>query len=129
VTGQLCNYGNNSYGSKPATTHYFYSNLYPPSTKAYPSEGQNRSLQVTELPAGKTLADVLPTLSKQSFSSNFANAAPTCGSVAGQTLVYAWNDMGGPSDDLDYNDAAYTFSCSGAGNGSGSSATGVVLIK
>lgn len=52
--------------------------------------------------------------------------------VAGKTLEYQWNDMGGSyasgknttynknnvgqGDDKDYNDAVYTFTCSGAGN-------------
>jgi Flp pilus assembly protein TadG len=125
-----CNsYGNNSYGGKPGNTHMMYSNLYPPSKEAYPSETQNRSLQVVQLPTGGTLASTLSSLPEQGFTSNPQNAAPTCGGLASKTWVYAWNDMGGPTDDLDYNDVAYTFSCSGVNGSTSFSASGVVLIK
>ncbi len=129
VTGQLCSYGNNQYGGKQGATHMIYSNLFPPSEKAYPSVTTNRSLQVVPLPSGETQAQVVNGLPRQTFTSNFTYAAPTCGALNGQTMVYAWNDMGGETDDLDYNDAAYTFTCTGASGSSVSNASGVVLVK
>jgi len=128
VTGQKCGYGSNSFGGAQNSTHMFYSNLYPPSKQAYPSVTQNHSLQVAELPAGETQDQVVASMPQQAFNSNFANAAPTCGGLNGKTMVYAWNDMGGTGDDLDYNDGVYTFSCSAAA-GSGITGAGVVLVK
>lgn len=128
VTGERCNYGPNQYGGQPGTSHWAYSNLYPPAKKAYPGVSGNRSLQVVPMPQGQTLPQVLNNLPRQIFNHNFADAAPTCGELNGQTMVYAWNDMGGGSDDLDYNDAAYTFTCSGADSNAGGGASGVVLI-
>jgi Flp pilus assembly protein TadG len=129
VTGGLCGYGSNSYGGKQGASHMMYSNLYPPSKEAYPSVTQNRSLQVVQLPTGGTLASTLSSLPATSFTSDPTNAAPTCGGLASKTWVYAWNDMGGTTDDLDYNDVAYTFSCSGVNGSTNFNASGVVLIK
>ena len=53
-------------------------------------------------------------------STAMTNAAPSCSNLGGSTYEYAWNDMGGTSDDYDYNDLVYQFSCSGGSSGSGS---------
>jgi hypothetical protein len=61
-----------------------------------------------------------------------ANAQVSCSQRAGQTIGFFWNDMGGPSDDLDYNDAQYKFSCASSSGSSGSGSggpTSVVLIQ
>jgi Flp pilus assembly protein TadG len=39
--------------------------------------------------------------------------APSCSSLNGQSIHYAWNDLGSTVDDMDYNDGQYNFSCSG----------------
>ena len=129
-TGELCNYGNNSYGGTPGSTHMFYSeSLFRRAKRPISKVTTNNNLQVVAMPSGGTIASVLASLPQKSFTSDPAFAAPTCGEMNGQTYVYAWNDMGGTSDDLDYNDAAYTFSCSGVTGSSGFGASGVVLIK
>ncbi|MEJ0062817.1 MAG: hypothetical protein WDO70_06355 [Alphaproteobacteria bacterium] len=113
-----CNtYGNNSYGGAPGSTHYFYSNRYPPSKVAYPTQTTNRALQVKQKPSNQTQAQVVSGMAGGSLTSNSVNAAPTCGGLGGSGYVYAWNDMGGPTDDLDYDDIAYTFSCAATGGG------------
>ncbi len=129
VTGQLCGYGTNSHGGTQGSSHMFYSNLFPPGKQAYSKVTTNNSLQVVALPAGQTLASFLPTLPAKNFTSNSPMAAPTCGQIGNQTYVYAWNDMGGTTDDLDYNDAAYTFSCAGVNGSTNGKSSGVVLIK
>lgn len=122
VTGGISNYGNNQYGGKPGSTHIFYSHLNPPSEAAYPSVGQNCSLQAFNVPTGQ--AAPTPTQGV-CFTAPFAYAAPTCTQIGkGQTVWYDWNDMGGPTDDLDYNDAVYSFSCS-----TPSGSVGVSLLK
>jgi hypothetical protein len=40
-------------------------------------------------------------------------------------MFYAWNDMGGGSEDFDYNDGQYSFQCSGATSGP----TSVLLVN
>ena len=39
----------------------------------------------------------------------FANSS--CSQLAGRTMMYWWNDMGGGTDDVDYNDFYYTLRC------------------
>ena len=64
------------------------------------------------------------------YTKPMTNAQVSCSQIAGQTIAFFWNDMGGATDDLDYNDAQYKFSCSSSGgSGSGSGPTSVVLIK
>ncbi len=48
--------------------------------------------------------------------------SPSCSSLSGQSVHYSWNDMGGGTDDTDYNDGQYNFSCAGGGV-----TTGVIL--
>jgi hypothetical protein len=49
--------------------------------------------------------------------------APSCASLNGKSVHYSWNDMGGSSDDTDYNDGQYNFSCATSGTPN----TGVIL--
>lgn len=136
----------NQYGSVAGTSHIFYSQLDPPSNSAAGynsttnpqnvngvngSTGNNCALQVITMPA----SGVMPTpIGGQCFpyTQPVVNAQPSCGSLAGRTLAFFWNDMGGWTDDKDYNDSQYTFSCSSAntnmGVGAGSGPTSVVLI-
>ena len=63
-----------------------------------------------------TSAAAKPT-SGSCFSGLPAYATVNCAQAAGMTLYYYWNDMGGATDDKDYNDAVYTVTCSAAGGG------------
>ena len=98
-------YGSNGYGGAANSVHYFYSHMMPPSKIAYPSVTQDCSLQVL------TSASAKPT------SGSCLTALPTyatvnCVQASGMTLYYYWNDMGGTTDDKDYNDAVYSVACS-----------------
>ena len=105
VTGARSgNYGSNGYGGAYLSTHDFYSHLAPPSSVAYPFVPQNCSLQVTATAAAVTTGTC--------SSGMPANASINCAAMAGATLVFSWNDMGGASDDRDYNDMVYTVRCS-----------------
>ncbi len=58
----------------------------------------------------------------------------SCAQMNGRTFIYWWNDMGGFTDDKDYNDLSYPFSCtpSTSGNQAGGSppgGTSVALIQ
>lgn len=123
------NYGCNQYGSCYGHTQWFYSELNPPSQDAYTGITDNRSMQVYPQSSGQAVpAEVVGA----TFTTPFAYATPSCSQIAGKTLWYYWNDMGGNPDDLDYNDMQYSFSCANASGsgGSGSAApTSVVLIK
>jgi hypothetical protein len=56
-------------------------------------------------------------------------AAPTCQTLGGNTYAFWWNDMGGKIDDLDYNDAYFTVSCTGATSNGVAPVTQIVLVK
>jgi Flp pilus assembly protein TadG len=121
VTGENCAYGSNQYGASQGSTQYFYSQLTPPSADAYSSVTQDCSLQVIAVTNG-----VNPTpVSGSCFATDPQNSTTSCQSLSGQTMRYFWNDMGGATDDKDYNDAEYNFSCAG---GSGST-TGVYVVQ
>lgn len=136
----------NQYGSKSGTSHTFYSQLNPPtnSSAGYNSinnpknvhgvdgpTGNNCTLQVLTVPT----SGVMPTpQSGKCFPSTqpMTNAQPSCSQLSGAKIAFFWNDMGGTSDDEDYNDAQYTFSCSSSSGSSGSGSggpTSVVLIQ
>ncbi len=146
VTGGRIGYGTNGYGAAQGSTHMFYSQLWPPSRQAYPSgqwfSGANNgppnnfatypstdcSLQVFADPQ-KTYTNT-PPVQGQCLSTPSAYMTPSCSQLNGQIMRYAWNDMGGGTDDQDYNDSMYDFYCGGmGGGGSGSGPTSVVLIK
>ena len=118
TTGYPNGYGSNAYGGSQGSVHYFYSHLIPPSKLAYPSVSQNCSLQVVSGSATPSSGSCL--------SANSAFAAVNCAKASGLTLSFNWNDMGGSSDDKDYNDATYTSSCSLASAGAGK---GLVLTN
>ncbi len=111
VTGGIHSYGSNQYGSAPGTVNWIYSQLSPPSQSAYPSEAKNCSLQVVVA----TSTNPTPTEAPGSCSSaTQTNATLNCQQLPGQTIYYFWNDMGGPADDYDYNDAQYSVTCPGS---------------
>lgn len=112
-------YGSNSYGGASGTVHYFYSHMMPPSKIAYPGVTQNCSLQVL------TSATATP-ISGSCLSALPAYATVNCVQASGMTLYYYWNDMGGSTDDKDYNDAVYTVTCSKVGS---TVAKGLVLTN
>ena len=111
-------YGNNAYGGTPNSVHYFYSHLFPPSKVAYPSVTQNCSLQVLVGTGSSPSSGCSATLP--------AYATVNCVQASGLTLSYYWNDMGGSTDDKDYNDAVYTVTCSQVGS---STSKGLVLTN
>jgi len=146
VTGGNSSYGANGYKASAGSTHTFYSHLMPPSQLAtdttdsvttcskkkcttsnpetYSTVTKNCSLQVLPTPNPSNP----PASVTGSCSTALPDyAAPTCSQLAKQTMTYYWNDMGGTTDDYDYNDAVYTVTCKSAGNGSGP--TGVLLVK
>ncbi|MDE2197788.1 MAG: hypothetical protein KGJ41_02105, partial [Rhodospirillales bacterium] len=141
TTGGKQSYGNNQYGSTPGTTHTFYSNLSNPTNSANGynatdnrhnvngvngANGNNCTLQTAVIPS----SGVLPTpQSGTCFNTPIAYAAPSCTKLAGKSIFYSWNDMGGSIDDKDYNDAQFSFSCGGAGGGSATTPTTVVLTN
>jgi Flp pilus assembly protein TadG len=134
----------NQYGGCTGTTHIFYSQLNNPnaatSTNAPNGYGytngakynggavKNCSLQVTAYTG--TAPTESPTFGATPGTScltppaqNNPYFAPSCASMGGNSIHYAWNDMGGGTDDTDYNDGQYNFSCSLGGVPN----TGVIL--
>ncbi len=120
VTGGITAYGRNGYGAAQGTSHWFYSHLTPPSSQAYGSVSKDCNLQVLVSGSSSSLK------SGSCLSALPAYAAVNCSEAAGKTLAFYWNDMGGTSDDYDYNDAAYKVACS---TNSATSQVGVILIK
>ena len=102
-------YGTNQYGGQSKSVHYFYSHLMPPSKIAYPGVTQNCSLQV--------IVDSSAQPAQGCTSSLPQFATVNCVQAAGKVLHYYWNDMGGTTDDKDFNDAAYTVACAQVGSG------------
>ena len=144
VTGGLTgNYGSNGYGGAYQSTHSFYSSLPNPSSSVngYNSSnngsnvngvngatGNNCSVQSSVVPTSGTN----PSASGGSCYPNnsFQYMAPTCSQLGGKTIRYFWNDMGGGTDDKDYNDAEFNFSCGANASGLGASGPqNVVLVK
>lgn len=117
VTGGQKSYGNNGYGARPGSINWFYSNVFPPSRYTYSGVTANRSLQTS------TTATT-PQTGQSSTLPPYA--VLNCSQVPGKTIYYYWNDMGGGSDDLDYNDAAFTVTCAKVDNSLGN---GVVLTN
>jgi Flp pilus assembly protein TadG len=139
VTGGGCGYGSNQYGGSQGTTHWFYSSRSPPNAVAYgATASKDCSLQVikgvvsyygtTTYAAPKS--QCFTTSTSPTMATVLSKAAPSCADLAGASYQYTWNDMGGTTDDLDYDDGIYTYSCDGgSGSGTGVSTTGVVLIN
>lgn len=117
VTGGQTSYGGNGYGAKSGSINWFYSNIYPPSKYTYSGVTTNRSLKTST-------TNTVPSTGATSSLPTYATL--NCAQAPGKTIYYYWNDMGGGSDDLDYNDAQYTVTCS---KSSSSNGTGVVLTQ
>jgi hypothetical protein len=121
ITGGNRSYGANGYGG--TGRHMFYSNIPNLSKYVYPAGSNNCSLQVQTVTDPEHMPS--PTTGR-CLSSNSTNSAPSCAEVGGQTLQFGWNDMGGGSDDKDYNDAVYTLTCPST---TSAVATNVTLIN
>ncbi len=117
ITGDQSNYGTNSYGGKYESTHIFYSHMSPPSIIAYPSVAKNCSLQIVTSLSNVTSGSCLSTTP--------ALGTFNCASAGTTPYYFAWNDMGGTTDDKDFNDAVFKVACASAG----SSVNGVVLTN
>lgn len=137
VTGGKCGYGSNQYGGSQGSTHWFYSSQSPPNGSAYGSTAtKDCSLQVARGTGtyGTTYAapksQCFTTSSNPTMATVLAKSAPSCAELAGSSYKYTWNDMGGDTDDLDYTDGIFTYSCTGgSGAANGTTTTGVVLIN
>ncbi len=126
----------NQYGGCTGSTHIFYSQLNnpnaatatdAPSGYGYPNGSsynggvvKNCSLQVTAYTG--TAPTQSPTFGATPGTSCLTPPAqinayfePSCASMGSNSIHYAWNDMGGATDDTDYNDGQYNFSCTTTG--------------
>jgi hypothetical protein len=136
----------NQYGGCTGSTHIFYSQLINPNGASssdvpagaggygYPSGSsynggvvKNCSLEVQSYSGTAPVNP--PTYGARPGTSCSTPGAtinplfsPSCSSLSGQSVHYSWNDMGGGTDDTDYNDGQYNFNCSGGG-----ATTGVIL--
>lgn len=131
ITGGLSNYGKNGYGASQGSTHWMYSHLSPPSSKSYSTVTKNCLVETKDTTSNTNDLGSAPS-SGSCFSTTpgqyTQNLSLDCSKNAGKVIRYYWNDMGGTSDDHDYNDAAYNVSCPSDSidpNGP----TGVALIK
>lgn len=140
VTGGIHDYGTNGYGGVSGSTHWIYSHMSPPSKLAYGASATSSkdcavmTNDVTSNPVGLSTSNAPVTGSCfASTSTRVQNLSLDCAHNVGKSIRYYWNDMGGPRDDKDYNDAAYTVSCTAAASTSGSSNAnapkGVILIQ
>jgi Flp pilus assembly protein TadG len=140
ITGGIHAYGTNGYGGATGSTHWIYSHMSPPSKVAYGSSATSSkdcsvlTSDVTKDPVGLSTANAPTTGSCLSSSSSYAqNLSLDCSHNVGKSIRFYWNDMGGTRDDKDFNDAAYTVSCttpaSSSGSSNGSAPKGVVLVK
>lgn len=129
VTGGRCGYGTNQYGSPQGNTNWFFSTAWPPANNPYNSATyqavpNNRSFYSTTTLIPNAI--LTPPVGGVGFSTTPTFPTVTCQQIGSQYVNYYWNDMGGTTDDLDYNDMEYTFNCTpvgGNGNGSGTVAT------
>ena len=133
----------NQYGGCTGSTHIIYSQLtnpnaatssnapngygYTDATKYNGGAVKNCSLEVQSYsgtaPVNPPTYGATPGTSCQTVPATINPLySPSCSSLAGQNVHYSWNDMGGGTDDTDYNDGQYNFSCSGGGT-----TTGVIL--
>ena len=75
----------------------------------------------TTLPSGPPTGGRCFQLNDPVSGSQYATLS--CSQMNGRTFIYWWNDMGGQTDDYDYNDISYQFSCNPAPTGSGNSSS------
>lgn len=140
----------NQYGgcstSTTNSTHIFYSQLNNPNTATASTSPngygytngasynggavKNCSLQTTTFtgtaPTQSPLYGAHPGASCTTPPTQInPNFSPSCASMGTSSIHYAWNDMGGPIDDTDYNDGQYNFSCTTSGTPN----TGVILTN
>jgi len=129
TTGGLHSYGSNGYGGAVGSVHWMYSQNNPPSKNAYSSVSQNCAMETKDITSNAGYTGAAPT-SGSCFSTKAGaytqNLALDCTKNAGRVIRYYWNDMGGPHDDHDYNDAAYSVMCQPTPGGG---PTGVALIQ
>ena len=114
VTGGICGYGANQYGSAQGTANWFFTTAWPPSNNPYNSSTyqavpNNRSFYTTTTTIPNTV--LTPPTGGSGFSTTPTFPTVTCQQIGTQYVNYYWNDMGGTTDDLDYNDMEYTFDC------------------
>jgi hypothetical protein len=112
-------------------TQWFFSNIFPPSDNSYNPIGYQ--VVAANCSVITALTSTLPTSLNPPYSGSCSSSLPSnsvfsCSGLEGQYLTFYWNDMGGTTDDLDYNDAEITVYCSGI-SGSGNSATNVYLSQ
>jgi Flp pilus assembly protein TadG len=154
-TPQVCTQRTNQYGSTKDQTHTFYSHLVPPTNSANGygplnaaslntanvnsingATGKNCALQITlnSTSTGATTPPSSGSCLNYNASAGTTYATPTCSQIGIKTLTFYFNDMGGTTDDRDYNDAIFTYFCGANGTGAGgttgsSTARGIVLTK
>lgn len=109
VTGGITPYGANGHGGLQGSTHDFYSHLSPPSSRAYSSVSQNCSLQAETSTTSTANRTAITTGS--CFSTTPVIASLNCSRISGKTVTLSWNDMGGGTEDYDYNDAVHKVTC------------------
>jgi len=112
-------------------TQWFFSNLMPPANNSnnlsgYTSVSKDCNLLTALNSSAPT--SLTPPSSGSCLTSQPANALFSCSDLNGQYLTQYWNDMGGTTDDYDYNDAEITINCGGI-TGSGNAATNVYLAQ
>jgi Flp pilus assembly protein TadG len=143
ITGGLSPYpapGKNGYGASNGSVHWIYSHMNPPSKVAYGASATNsqdcsvETADVTSNPVGLSTANAPKSKTCFSSTSSYAqNLSLDCAHSVGKSIRFYWNDMGGAKDDKDYNDAAYTVSCTTPAGTNGSSNAsapkGVILIQ
>lgn len=119
-------------GSCQNTTQWFFSNEMPPSGNSYDvsSIDTGYAAVTNNCSVISSLTSTMPTTLTPPSAGSCSSSLPTdsyfsCNQLGGQYLTLYWNDMGGTTDDKDYNDAEITVSC--AGSGTGNTATGVYL--
>ncbi len=154
-TGGNMPYGDNQYGGEQGQTHMFYSQLPVPNANAYPSEQHNCSLQVTAS-QGSTGSQGQGNQGQgnqgqggqgqedSSDGEDHSHPTPVSGTMdcmhaPGESLTFAWDDMGGHSDDRKFDSVSFTASCpaapasgtsaGGSSGGSGSLTDALLLIR
>lgn len=154
-TGGNMPYGHNQYGGEQGQTHMFYSQLTVPNANAYPSENHNCSLQVTATQGSAgSQGQGNQGQGNQGWGNqgqgdsgdgeDHSHPKPVSGTMdcmhsPGESLTFAWNDMGGHSDDRKFDSASFTVSCPAAptsgtsggssGGSSGSLTDALLLIR
>jgi Flp pilus assembly protein TadG len=129
VTGGICGYGANQYGSAQGTTNWYFTTAWPPSNNPYNSATlqavtTNNSFYTTTTSTPNMV--LTPPVGGGGFSTPPTYPTVTCQQIGTQYINYYWNDMGGNPDDLDYNDMEYSLNCTpvgGNGNQSGTVAS------